>query len=672
MSRAPALLAVATFLYALFLFGGYFGPAYRSGLVSLVQLALVLLLSTGAGRVMLRWLGVADVSESQRTLVGATLGLGALSLCAFALCAAHILYLWTALGALAVLWVAGATELRDVVVSLGANRNLVRERPISAAAVAALLAACLWVTFVPPHQYDSLVYHLPLAAAYIRAHGFTTVPTLVYTHFPQNGEMLYTLALLMKSDLLAQMFMWLAGALSIWWVFELGRREAPLSAVMLACVLLASSTAFLLLSSISYVESLVMLWTTAALFSFLRWRQLDSAGPGDRGWLLLSAIFLGLALGTKYYAGIAALLLGAWMLGRWAAAPGPERGRRLGDLAALVGVSTAVFLPWLLKNAVMAGNPVFPFFNWAFPGTRGGWNADVAKGYFGALTEYRGLGGWRGLARLPVLLLTNDPRFGGGMDVLGTLGWDLTFWALPVAAWAAWRNRFFRGLLLFCLAYMCAWAATGVVLRFLLVLLPALCLLAANGLYAARQRMTDAWRALFDGSIGVLLLSHVLLFLFVVLGVYGSGDILLGLKDRDAYLSAKLDYYPCARYESDHGRESDRILIVGEQRSYYLDRDHTATSLHAPNLFLTWAGEADSPAALAAKLAASGYDKVLLVPRELQRLGTSVGTVTDKGVANWKGLEPDYLKPEFKGAACTLYAVTPPEPVKPAEAGARP
>ena len=660
MSRAAVLPAAATFLFSLFIFARYFGPAYQSALVSLLQLALLLLLSTGAGRVLLRWLRVGDVSESQKTLIGATLGLGALSLCVFALAAAHALYLWTALAALAALWIAGATELKDAVLSLGANRNLLRERPISAAGVAALLALSLWCTAVPPHQYDALVYHLALPAAYIRAHGFVVVPTLVFTHFPQNGEMLYALALLMNSDLLAQMFMWLASALSVVWVFELGRREAPLSAVMLACVLLAGNTAFLLLSCIAYVEPLVMLWTTASLFSFLRWRQLDAMGP-DRGWLTLSAIFLGLALGTKYYAGIAAILLGGWMVARWAMAPGPERPRRAGDAALFTGISTLVFLPWLLKNALMAGNPVFPFFNALFPATKSGWNARIATGYFSAMTEYRGLGGLKGLARLPMLLLTNDPRFGGGMDVLGTLGWDLTFWAMPLAAWAAWRNRFFRGLGLFCLAYFACWAATGVVLRFLLVLAPALSLLAGEGIYALRQRLLPGGRALLYGAVGILLACHVLLFLFVELGVYGSGDALLGLKDREAFLSAKLEYYPCARYASDHGKESDRILVVGEQRSYYLDREHTATSLQAPNRYLSWADEAASPAALAAKLRAEGYNQVLLVPHELQRLGAAAGQITERGVANWKGLEPQYLAPEFKGPGCTVYAIRAPE-----------
>jgi hypothetical protein len=660
MSRGPALAAGATFLYAIFLFGRYFGPAYQPGIVAALQLAVILLLATGAGRMLLGWLGVVDVSESQRTLIGATLGLGALSLGGFALCAARLAHPAAALVFLGTLWVAGAMQLRAVVVSLGANHALLRERPLSAAAVPLLLGLAFWATLVPPHQYDSLVYHLALPAAYIRSHGFVTVPTLVYSHFPQNAEMLYLLALLLRSDLLAQMFMWLAGALSVCWVFEFGKREAPLSAVLLACLLLAANTAFLLLSSITYVEALVMLWTTAALFSFMRWRQLDAAASETRGWLILSACFTGLALGTKYYAGTTAVLLGSWLLGRWASARSDGQRRRFMDLAVFTGVTTLLFSPWLIKNWLMAGNPFFPFFNSWFAGSHEGWNSAVAAGYFGTLNEYRGLGDWKALSRLPMLLLVNDPRFGGGMDVLGTLGWDILFWSLPAAVWAGWRNRFFRGLLVFCAVYGACWLLTGVVLRFLLVLAPALSLLVANGLYALRLRLGPLGRGLLAAGVALLLACHVLLFFFVELGVYSAGDVLLGLKDRGQYLSSRLEYYPCARYAAEHSGKSDKILLVGEQRGYYLDRDHVATSVHAPNAFIAWANEASSSKELAGRMSAAGFTKMVFVPRELKRLGEGVGDFTERGAANWAGLEPAYLKPALKTIGCAVYDVQKP------------
>ncbi len=54
------------------------------------------------------------------------------------------------------------------------------------------------------------------------------------------------------------------------------------------------------------------------------WRQLSPEGGKPRGWLILSAIFTGLALGTKYYAGIGAA---AFVL-QWAMDERPPDRRR--------------------------------------------------------------------------------------------------------------------------------------------------------------------------------------------------------------------------------------------------------------------------------------------------------------------------------------------------------
>jgi hypothetical protein len=96
---------------------------------------------------------------------------------------------------------------------------------------------------------------------------------------------------------------------------------------------------------------------------------------------------------------------------------------------------------------------------------------------------------------------------------------------------------------------------------------------------------------------------------------------------------------------------------VGEQRGYYLDREHVATSVHAPNAFVAWANEAASPAQLAARVREAGFTKLIFVPRELRRLGEGIGTFTPAGAANWSGLEPDHLKPALKTIGCAVYDV---------------
>ncbi|MBI3551283.1 MAG: phospholipid carrier-dependent glycosyltransferase [Elusimicrobia bacterium] len=649
-AAAGLLLALASF------YSTALGPCAEA-LGALAKLAVVALIATGCGRAALGSLRLSDVSDSQKTLIGATVGLGLLSLCTFGLAALHVLSVWSLAVMLAGLWLAGFSELRAVVVSLGANRNLLVERPWAAAGVLSALALALIPAGAPPHHYDALVYHLPLAQAYARAGSLAANPRLLYSHFPQNGEMLFTLALLMKSDLLAQMFMWLCLVLSVWWLLELGKREAPLSAVLLGCLLLCTHTSVMLLSGTAYVESLVMLWTTASVLCFLRWRQVDAATPGQRSWLELCAVFSGLALGAKYTAGATAALLSAALAARLAGAQPRERGSRWADLGLYALITTAVFAPWLVKNALSVGNPVFPFLYRLFPATDTGWTAETAARYFQVLTEYGHRGTWaQDLWTLPARLLTNDPRFGGGMDALGRLGWELVFASLPLSVWALRQNRFWRGLLLFSGTYLVVWFFTGVVLRFLTAIAPLLCLLAGCGLWRLWSELEAGGRWILGTALALLTATHLFLFLYVQ-AVFGVGGVIIGAESRPDFLSRRFDYYPCARYADENLDKNVKLLIVGEQRGYYVDRDHEASTVNAPNRYIAWANEAKDPAELAARMKSEGFTHLLFVPREWARLGAGLGLLSKRGLSNFTGLEPGRLAGVYRGPACALYSI---------------
>jgi hypothetical protein len=651
MSRAAGAYAVLTAALAALVAADALWPALRPGFFPFALLFFTVLLAAGSGRALAARLGLTDAGEAQRTLIGATLGLGMLALGGFALGAAGLYRPWAASALLGALWLAGYGELKPALESLAPDRALWRERPLAAAATAVPLLAALWLCLAPPHQYDSLVYHLALPQEYLRAGRLVAPEGLVFSHFPQNGEMLFTLALLLGSDLLAQMFVWLSAALSVWWIFSFGRREAPMSAVTLAAFLTATHTAVLLMASTTYVEPLVMLWVTASALSFERWRQLSPEGGSARGWLALSAIFTGLALGTKYYAGIGAAILGLRLCAALVR-PG-ERAPRLLDLGLFTGVVAALFAPWLAKNWVFAGNPVFPFLYRFFDATAAGWPAELAEGYFRVLTEYGHAEGFLvSLAKLPILLLRNPLRFGGGMDVLGDLGWDLTLWLLPLGAWAASGSRTLRGLLLFCAAWAAAWFSTGVVLRFLVVLVPLLALLGANGLVRLWGELPGWGRALTGVAAGLMTLSHLFLFGFVH-AAFGSASVPLAQETREQFLSRRLDYYPCAAWLRGRAGPNDRILLVGEQRGYYLEAAHRPSTVHMPNLFVRRANEAASTAALETALRADGFTRVLIVPREAARLREGLGALTPKGAENWAGLEKS-LRTEFAGPACVV------------------
>lgn len=610
-------------------------PALRPLLLPLVLLAMTAAAAAVAGR-RLVGLATGSLAEDEKTVAGATLGLGLLSLGMFALTALGLARPWAASGLLGALWLYGWPEMRPALASLADGGRRALTRPWLCALIGGPLLFALWACAVPPHQYDSLVYHLALPQEYLRVGRLVAPGGIVYAHFPQNGEMLFTLALALGSDLLAQMYIWLATALTIGWLLTFGRRVT--GAAVWAAVLIATHTAVLLMSSTTYVEPLVMLWTTAALLSF------EASDEGrDRGPLLLSALFTGLALGAKYYAGLLAVLLVLRLVWR----------DRLKSAVWFAAVAGALFAPWLIKNWVFAGNPVFPFLYKVFPATKVGWTGDLAAGYFQVLTEYGHAHGFvRDFLSLPVLLFRNPLRFGGGMDVLGDLGWDLILWLWAAGLWSAWKRRELRALAALTALYFLGWFSTGVVLRFLTALAPAMALVGAAGVAAWREKAGSSARALAAAAAGVLIASHLFLLLFVH-GVFGSFAPMLALKTRAEFLSRRLEYYPCAAAADARLGPNDKILVVGEQRGYYLTPAHLSSTVHAPNLYVRLANQASSPGDLARSLRSDGFTHLLFVPRESARLGDSLGVFTPAGAANWKGLEP-VLEAVYRGPACLL------------------
>ncbi|HVA66664.1 MAG TPA: phospholipid carrier-dependent glycosyltransferase [Elusimicrobiota bacterium] len=654
MTRWPQVAAFLSLVFALAVLAAFWRPFYGAALAG-VEISVFALIATGAGRVVLSGLGLCDISESQRTLIGATLGLGVLSLSIFALAAGHLLRGWAVSLALALFWIFGWTEMRAALSSLSSNRNLLKERPLAAAGLVAILGMVFLACLVPPHQYDELVYHLALPQAYIRTGSFAGAASPVYSRFPQNGEMLFALALLMNSDILAHLFMWLALALSAWWIFEMGKLEAPLSCVLIACLLLLGHPAAMLLSAAAYVDPLAMLWITAAVLCFLRWNEIGAARSGARGWLLLSGIFTGLAIGTRYYAGAAAGIFGAALLWR-AVIKNEERGVKLADFAVYFLATTALALPWLIKNFLNCGDPFFPFFAGIFS-LKNPLDAQIAGAYFRVLSQYQHAG--RELKDALLFfprLVRGGGAFGGGMDVIGALGWPLVIWFFPLGAWVWRKNKFWRGLWWFCAAYAAIWFCTASALRFLIAILPLLCLVAAAGIHGIWKSASEAGRVILASSVALLAAGNIFLFFFVQLGVFGSAGVVLGAQSRETFLSSRLAYYPCAAYVSAHSEQNDKILLVGEQRSYYVRPAHVASTIYGPNLYVTLANEAKNPLTLAERMKEQGFTALLVVPEESRRLGASLGDLSAHGRTNLAGLSR-FLTPLFHAPGCAVMAL---------------
>ncbi len=462
--------------------------------------------------------------------------------------------------------------------------------------------------------------------------------------------MLFTLGLLLKSDVLAQLFVWLALAVSCVWVYSYS--EEITGSGLLSVLLTVTHTSVLLLASTTYVETLVMLWTTAGVISFLKW----TAAPAGTGavWVLLSGVFCGTGFGTKYYAGMTIGLLffiglyHIYTLGTFS-----KRKARMLELAAFGGICAAMYLPWAVKNLIGAGNPVFPFFYKIINQGQSGPLIESAAGYFYTIREYtQGAGLWAELMQFPATALTNPLKFGGGMDMLGGLGWEMFFVAVPLMALAAVKNRALRLPAIYLAAHWFVWFATGRALRFFTVAVPLASVLAAFGFMYCVREFGKTARVLLIAGLALFTLEQLVLVVQVQ-NLFETPRVMSGVESREQYLSRKLDYYPCARAASALGPGA-KVLYAGEHRTYYTGAYAIPSSIFRKNDFVTWS-ESGSPAEVARQMKAAGVTAVITVPREERRLASYFTMqFTPQGRRTWN----DYLAglgADYSGPACTLY-----------------
>lgn len=250
--------------------------------------------------------------------------------------------------------------------------------------------------------YDVLEYHLELPREYIANNSTAPLQHNVYSVFPQNVEMLYTLTMelgrfamgepggasadrgtgggsgyvwgIYPSQFLHVMLMLLAAI-----AMSLAPVRMSTAARILALVLFLSIPWTIVTGSLAYNEGGMMLFGTLALVLALRSPSQDA--PGSSARIVLIGILLGLALGCKLTAGlffavpVAVILLAQALLGEK-----PCRGVLPGVKWVLVTALLAfvVYAPWAVRAAVYSGgNPVFPLASTVLP--RDGWTPEQSQ-----------------------------------------------------------------------------------------------------------------------------------------------------------------------------------------------------------------------------------------------------------------------------------------------------
>jgi hypothetical protein len=219
----------------------------------------------------------------------------------------------------------------------------------------------------PCLEFDSVEYHLEGPKEWYQAGRITFLPHNVYTTMPFSVEMLHLLGMVVVGDwwkgaLVGQFLVMLhepAAALMI--ALAATRWGSPRAGWVAAAVYLGTPWAYRL-SVFPFVEGPLIYYHAALVWTVARvW---SSVLPNERGRLWVVAGWLaGGAMACKYPGLISAVIPAGVVL---VADSVRKREWRLPALFVL-GVTIAVG-PWLLKNAVEHGNPVYPLAHSVFGG----------------------------------------------------------------------------------------------------------------------------------------------------------------------------------------------------------------------------------------------------------------------------------------------------------------
>ncbi len=423
-----------------------------------------------------------------------------------------------------------------------------------------LFFCALLTALAPPLKYDALMYHLTLPHIYLEQGRVGYVPELVMSGMPQTAEMLYTWAAALAGSSAGPVLSVTAALLAVlglvgWLEERLEPRAAWAgAAALLAGYTLAVSPAW------GYVDWLALWFGAAALIALDAWRRL-----GEARLLRLAGAFAGLALGTKYPAGVlglVCLLALGWEILRGRARFWPVL-RQFGLPA--VGLA----LPWLVKNLLTTGNPLYPFF------FGGGAMSAVRMSVYQGMSSW---GNWQDFWLLPLRATYIGVDGAGGYSVsvgplllgLGALAW------MGRGSLRADQRTTLGSAAFLSLAGLLVWTLgnrlSGYLIqtRFYYALFPAFAALAAFG-FAGLSRARLGTVGLRRVAGAVVLLALGLNAVEVGLHTVKSGALrtVLGLHSTEAYLADNLGWYAPVMADVRQLGPQTRTLLLFEPRSFY-------------------------------------------------------------------------------------------------------
>jgi 4-amino-4-deoxy-L-arabinose transferase-like glycosyltransferase len=500
---------------------------------------------------------------------------------------------------------------------------------------------------VPPVSRDALTHHLAIPKLYIQKGGMVELPEIPHSYYPPNLNLLYIIPLYFGNDIMPKYIHFAFALMTAWLIFSYIKKRLDGLYALTGVLFFLSIPVIVKLSITVYVDLGLAFFSFAALVALIRWYE---SGFSIR-YLICSGVLCGLALGTKYN-GLLVLfimtLITAFIYTRLAPAGKAQQVGALKYAAVFMLVSLLIFSPWMVRNYIWTGNPIYPLYHkWFKPSVAAvspNQGADLHKSKTQApaaskpainqagpqqssvpwnhLSIRRIIYGesWLQIALIPVRIFfqgrDDTPKYFDGK--LNPFLFILPFFAFYRIREDSGNVRIAKWLLLaFTLLFITiAFLRYSIRIRYIAPAIPALVVLSMFGLNRLTVLIQKYQGDQIKKVANVAAVAVVITSLGLNLGylvqqfkVVDPFSYISGRCDRDAYITKYRPAYPVIKYVNEKFGEEVKILSLFQgNRRYYSDRE----TVHNENILRKAAKSASTPQAISFRLKKKGFTHLIV------------------------------------------------------------
>lgn len=422
-------------------------------------------------------------------------------------------------------------------------------------------------------DWDSLAYHLALPKLWLLEGKVSSVSFIHHSNFPAGVDGLFLIGEQFGPGTLSKAFVWLFtafGAKAIYGLvhelvekfeFSMNPRALGLMSVLvfltIPMVMWESGTAYI------DVANGLFAGLGFAMVAFCLW-------SGETRGFVIAGLFLGFAASTKY-TGLQTILIASFIGILFS-----TKELRSGVIR-MAAISALIAAPWYLKNWVLVGNPVYPFFFSLFGGKN--WDAFSSMIY----TEEQKSFGYQGVSHLgqslfglgftPGRFTNPSPSMGIGFPFV-SLGFLILACGFAGIA-AGVRNKLSGSLIAMIGIQLLVWTALSQQSRYILVLVIPMIVLSIPLFEARVMRVLLGVGILIQSGLSLKLYNESMVSerLPVVVGGLTKEEFLGGYEVNGNRVPGRVAFYSVAQYVNSESKIK-KIGLFDEVFGYFLDKPY--------------------------------------------------------------------------------------------------